>query len=213
MPTFIQLIYYFTVYSFLGWLTEVTFAAFITKKFVNRGFLYGPFCPIYGFGILSLLTILHPLSSHPFLFFIGTIITTSILEYITGFILEKIFHTHWWDYSHQKFNLHGYICLQFSLVWGVFGTLLYYFIHPIVISLINQVPQTIFYILPYFIIIYFLTDFALTIKSLINIKKIYKNFQKLKQEIYSDPKFIQLEKDFKKRHLVKTFPQIRKLLP
>lgn len=212
MPTFTQLIYYFTIYSFIGWLTEVFFYLITTKKFVNRGFLFGPFCPIYGFGILSLVIILKPLSPSPFLFFIGTTIITSILEYITGFVLEKIFHTHWWDYSDNKFNLHGYICLQFSLAWGIFGTLFYYFIHPIITSLINQIPTSFSSFLPYIIIFYFLIDFSITLKSLINIKKIQREFQKLKQEISSNPKFIQLEKDFQKRHLVKAFPQIRKLL-
>lgn len=181
MLYFGKLVFYFTIYSFLGWLVEVAFAYSVSKKFVNRGFLFGPFCPIYGFGLLSLIILLKPFDKNIFLFFIGAILTTSIIEYLTGFVLEKIFKTHWWNYSHEKFNLHGYICLKFSIYWGVFGTLLYYFIHPSIDLLVNNTPYQLVLILFPIIFTYFLTDFIFTLHSLFKIKTIYKNLRKIKK--------------------------------
>lgn len=223
-----QLIYFFTIYSFLGWVVEVAYALADTKKFVNRGFLFGPFCPIYGFGILSLIILLHPLSYHPIPIFVGTVIITSTIEYFTGFILDKIFHAHWWDYSQEKFNLNGYICLRFSLYWGIFGTFLFYFIHPHIQNLILNLDK--FYWLPTLIITYFLIDFIFTLKSLIKIKSIYKNFHKIKKHYLNTleefrqhnldlPDFKDIKRDFlkhqkilrqkiKKFHLIKAFPKL-----
>ena len=108
----------FFIYSFLGWCTEVSYAALVTGKFVNRGFLNGPVCPVYGFGVVIVLSILVPLKGNLLVLFIGSVVLTSLLEWLTGFLLEKIFHQRWWDYSDQPFNIGGYICLRFSIAWG-----------------------------------------------------------------------------------------------
>ncbi len=229
-----QLIIYFFIYSFLGWILEVTFASIQSHKFINRGFLFGPFCPIYGFGVLSLIVFLNHLVSKPILFFIGTIILTSTIEYITGFILEKIFKTHWWDYSKNKFNLNGYICLEFSIYWGVFGTLLFYFIHPKITHLVTNINPFYLNIISPVIFFYFLLDFIVTVYSLIKIKNIYQEIKllqkkyllsvdKLKQKIISNTDFKSIKKDFKnqnrrlyskikKYRIIKAFTQIQKSL-
>lgn len=228
-----QLVFYFTIYSFLGWSIEVAYAYSISKKFVNRGFLFGPFCPIYGFGLLSLIVLIKPFDKNFFLFFLGSMLVTSIIEYLTGFILEKIFKTHWWDYSTEKFNLHGYICLKFSIYWGIFGTLLYYFIHPSIALLINNISPKLISILCPILILYFLTDFILTLHSLLKIKTIYKNLQKIKenyiniaekfhQQTLSKLDFIRVKRELKKNktyfykkikkhRLIKAFPKIKNL--
>lgn len=225
-----QIIYLFTVYSFLGWVIEVIYALAKTKKFVNRGFLFGPFCPIYGFGLLSLIILLQPFTKNIFLFFIGATLITSIIEFFTGFILEKIFKTHWWNYSKEKFNLHGYICLKFSIYWGIFGTFLFYFIHPHIQNLINLSLFNNFRWLPILIVIYFFIDFSLTLKSLIKIKSIYKNFNRIRKHYLKTleefrqynldlPGFKDIKRDFqkhrrtirqkiKKFHLIKAFPKL-----
>lgn len=95
----------FFVYAFLGWCTEVGYAALRTGRFVNRGFLNGPVCPIYGFGVIIVLWVLEPLAEHILLLFLGSVVLTSALEWVTGLVLEKLFHQRWWDYSDEPFNV------------------------------------------------------------------------------------------------------------
>lgn len=194
--TLSQFVYFFIFYSFLGWFIETLYLSlFLERKFVNTGFLSGPFCPIYGFGIISLIIFLNPLINYPLLFTLGAIIVTSIIEYITGFILESIFKTKWWDYSDKKFNLHGRICLKFSLYWAVLSTFAFYFIHPSVNTITNKAINIFPPYFPYLIILYFLIDFSLTINSLVNLKIIYLKLKKL------GDKYEQDLINFKKEHL------------
>ena len=116
-----QLLWYFFIYAVLGWCVEVIFCTATTGQWVNRGFLNGPLCPIYGFGMVIVLLCLIPLQGSLPLLFLGSFLLTSALELVTGFVLKKAFHTTWWDYSDQPFNLGGYVCLGFSLAWGLGG--------------------------------------------------------------------------------------------
>ena len=137
------LLWTFFVYAFLGWCTEVSFAALTSGRFVNRGFLNGPVCPIYGVGVVIVLFFLEPLRHNFFLLFLGSVLLTSLLEWLTGFVLEKIFHQRWWDYSNEPFNLGGYICLRFSIAWGLACLLVVDVIHPSILWLIRLVPHTL----------------------------------------------------------------------
>lgn len=131
----------FFVYAFLGWCCEVAFAAVKTGKFVNRGFLNGPVCPIYGFGVVCCIVVLTPLSGSLTALFFGSMILTSALEFVTGWVLEKAFHTKWWDYSDVKFNLKGYICLEFSIIWGFAATFIMKLVHPAIYHLVRLLPH------------------------------------------------------------------------
>lgn len=132
--------YYFFIYSLLGWLMESTINTIRQKTFVNRGFLVGPYCPIYGVGMCFIyLTCLPYITSLPFVFFNGLFFAT-LLEYLTGYVMEKLFHAKWWDYSHFKYNLHGYICMHISLAWGILTVLFIEVIHPVIVSLISCIP-------------------------------------------------------------------------
>ena len=133
----------FFVYAFLGWCTEVSYAATKTGKFVNRGFLNGPWCPIYGFGVVIVLAFLEPLKDNLLLLFLGSVILTSALEWLTGFLLEKLFAQRWWDYSDEPFNLSGYICLRFSLAWGFACLFVVKLLHPTVLLLIRLIPHPV----------------------------------------------------------------------
>ena len=117
--TIYELLCFFVIYSVLGWCLEVCFCTINTGQFVNRGFLNGPVCPIYGFGMVIVLVALTPLAHSLPVLFVGGALLTSALELAAGWILKKVFHTSWWDYSDVPFNLGGYICLKFSLAWGV----------------------------------------------------------------------------------------------
>ena len=131
MPqNFYELVWIFIIYAFIGWCTEVSYAALDTGKFVNRGFLNGPYCPIYGCGVVIVVAIL----------FAGSFLLTSVLEYITGYILEKVFHNKWWDYSDKPFNIKGYVCLKFSIYWGLACTFIMDIIHPIIYAAIRFIP-------------------------------------------------------------------------
>ena len=130
--SFGQMIWIVLVYSFLGWCCEVAFAAVRRGIFVNRGFLNGPVCPIYGFGVLIVLLVLEPVKDNLALLFFGSMVLTSALEFFIGFIMEQFFHDKWWDYSENPFNIKGYICLEFSLVWGAACVLVVDVIHPMV---------------------------------------------------------------------------------
>lgn len=192
-----NLFYYFVIYSFLGWCTEVTYAFYSRGKFVNRGFLNGPFCPIYGFGALSLVVFLTPFKNNIFLLFILSIILTSLLEYVTGFILEKAFNTNWWDYSDNKFNVKGRICLSFSIAWGLVSIVIVKFIHPFIDTIVSKLPITYGLILYYSLIIYFLIDFSITLGSLIELNKILNQLNDISKELkyrYSSIKDAALEK-------------------
>ena len=121
----------FFVYGFLGWCTEVAYAAVKQGKFVNRGFLNGPICPVYGIGVGVVVQFLTPVENNLVLLYISSTILVTAIEGITGFLLEKIFHNKWWDYSDQPLNIGGYVCVLFSLIWGVFCVLIVKVFHPL----------------------------------------------------------------------------------
>ena len=110
---------FFLIYSCLGWCVEVVYAAATTGQLVNRGFLNGPVCPIYGFGMILVLFFLTPLEDDLLLLYLGGVILPSALELVGGWALYKLYRTRWWDYTDKPFNIGGYVCLEFSLMWGV----------------------------------------------------------------------------------------------
>ena len=138
-----ELFWLFLIYSLLGWCAEVAAHAVTKGKFINRGFLNGPYCPIYGFGMIIVIICLTPISHNIILLFIGSVVLTTALEFITGFILEKVFKTRWWDYSNQKLNIGGYICLKYSLLWGAACVIIMKIIQPLLIDVINIIPQLV----------------------------------------------------------------------
>lgn len=131
----------FFTYGFLGWCTEVAFAAAKQRQFVNRGFLNGPICPIYGVGVTVVVAVLEPLSSHIVFLYIASTILVTLLEWVTGFALEKLFHHRWWDYSKMPLNIGGYVCLLFSLIWGVVCVAIVEFVHPLLYGLLTLIPH------------------------------------------------------------------------
>lgn len=137
---------FFLIYSCTGWCLEVIFAAATTGQLVNRGFLNGPVCPIYGFGMIIVLFALTPLQGSVLLLYIGGVILPSALELVGGWALYKLYHTRWWDYSDFPFNIGGYICLEFSLLWGVGTLVVMRIVHPVVAGLVDMVPPFVGFI-------------------------------------------------------------------
>ncbi|MFS8630437.1 MAG: hypothetical protein LOD92_04635 [Bacillales bacterium] len=169
--TFVDYAWFFLIYAFLGWCTEVAYKAVTSGKFVNRGFLLGPLCPIYGFGMILLLIIFQPIKDNVILLFFGAIIITSALEFITGYILEKVFHHKWWDYSDVPFNIKGYICLKFSLAWGLAAVFVIHIVHPSVekfVSFMNHPPGHLVLAILFASLI---ADVIVTVLGIMKIKK------------------------------------------
>lgn len=162
---------YFVIYAFLGWCLEVVYQAVEHGKFINRGFLSGPYCPIYGFGVILVCAALEPIKENIVVLYAGSVILTTFLELITGFLLEKVFAQKWWDYTQERFNLKGYICLKFSLLWGVACLVTVRLIHPLTVKFVNDIPQTFGIIILCIILTGFISDTVITVCAIINIKR------------------------------------------
>lgn len=172
MPqNFYELVWIFIVYAFIGWCTEVSYATLDTGKFVNRGFMNGPYCPIYGVGVVIVVAVLTPLQNNLLILFIGSFLLTSTLEFITGFILEKVFHNKWWDYSDFPFNIKGYVCLKFSIYWGLACTFVMKVVHPIIYDVIVWIPHTLGIILVSIIMCAFFVDLGITVATILKFNK------------------------------------------
>lgn len=169
--SFYELVWIFLIYSFIGWSVEVIYAATVDGKFVNRGFCTGPVCPIYGIGVISILIFLEPIKEHWSLLFIESVFFTSTIEFLGGFILERFFHEKWWDYTNEPFNLKGYICLKFSLLWGLACVLVVNVVHPTVMAVIHLIPVPLGFILVGTLSAVFLTDLNITIETLMKLRK------------------------------------------
>ena len=131
----------FFTYGFLGWCTEVAFAAVKQRQFVNRGFLNGPICPVYGIGVTAVIAVLAQFTDHIVFLYLASTVLVTVLEWFTGYILEKLFHHRWWDYSKMPLNIGGYVCVLFSFIWGVVCVLIVEFIHPFLYSLLLLIPR------------------------------------------------------------------------
>jgi len=156
----------------MGWCLETVYSTIIKKEFVNRGFLHGPFCPIYGFATLSIIVLLKPIEANYIFLFLGSIFLTSIIEYLTGYILESVFNSTWWDYSDEPYNLHGRICLVFSIIWGVISIIILKVIHPYIVYIVKAIPSKLGLLLFYITLLYFLIDFIITVITVYKLKSL-----------------------------------------
>ena len=153
-----QIFAYFLIYSCIGWCLEVIYAAVTTGNLINRGFLNGPVCPIYGFGMVIVLFALTPLSHSLLLLYLGGVILPSALELVGGWALYKLYHTRWWDYSDYPFNIGGYICLEFSLLWGVGTLIVMKLVHPIIADAVALIPPLVGLILMFLLYALYAAD-------------------------------------------------------
>ena len=131
----------FFIYSIFGWIMEVVCKLIEKKKFINRGFLIGPYCPIYGHGAILITLLLQKYINDPIALFIMGIVICSILEYLTSYFMEKIFHARWWDYSQRKFNINGRICLRTMIPFGLLGLFIMYVSNPFFFDVIEKIPN------------------------------------------------------------------------
>ncbi len=167
----IKIITYFFLYSFLGWAMESLYISVLQRKVINTGFLHGPFCPIYGFGAVVLYVLLSPLKENVIAIFCTGFFVLSLWEYFVGFLLEKLFKTKYWDYSKNKFNINGRVCLLNSIYWGLLSIFFIEIWNPIVEIQIQKIPQYILLYIDTVLIIYIIADMVSSSVKIINLPK------------------------------------------
>ena len=180
---FYILFMYFVIYSILGWLCEVIYCRILDGKFTNRGFLNGPYCPIYGFGALLVVLFLDNFISTPILVFLLGMLFTSTLEYITSFLMEKIFNAKWWDYSNMKFNINGRVCLLNSLEFATLSMILTYLIHPQISKFVLNIPTNYLAIIVQALFFIMIFDLIITSYTILNLKEKLKQLRTIADEI------------------------------
>ncbi len=203
------LLYYFIlfiIYSFMGWCLEMVVCYFASKKWVNRGFLLGPICPIYGCGCLIITLLLNRYLDDPIVLFVMAVVLCSILEYFTSYIMEKLFKARWWDYSDRKYNINGRICLDNAILFGVLGLLLSYVINPFVVKMLDLIPTLVFNIISIIILVIFVLDNVISFKVISGFTKVAKTIKKdSTEEITKKVREILVKQGYLYRRLVSAF--------
>lgn len=203
---------YFIIYSIIGWIAETFFVFITTKKLVDRGFLIGPYCPIYGVGALIIILYLTQYKDNILTFFILAVVVCSILEYFTSYIMELLFKTRWWDYSNHKFNLNGRICGSNCLLFGLGGIIVIYIIQPILINFLNKIPNNILTLINTIILIIFIIDFIFSINVINHFKKTLTNNDLKRDSTQEFAKVVRetINKNHKifQQRLINAFPNI-----
>ncbi len=175
MDNLLKILILFFIYSFLGWMIEVAYCSITSKKIINRGFLKGPYCPIYGFSALSIILILNSFIDKLvningilfyFLVFLVSVIVSSIIELITGVLIEKIFKMRLWDYSDKNFNIQGHICLEFSIYWGFLSFLLIIIVNPLFTKIASYLSTTNYKYFFIFFLFLIILDFITVARSI-----------------------------------------------
>lgn len=207
----IYILLFFT-YAILGWLMEVGCKLVETKKFINRGFLIGPYCPIYGWGAIIITLLLNKYLPDPLALFIMSIVICSIIEYATSYFMEKIYHARWWDYSRRKYNINGRICLETMIPFGILGVLIMYFANPFFTGIYEKIPEIALTVICSFLVIVFLIDNIISshIISTIKVEGIKAEKDNTK-EMTEKVKQVLQNKSFLHKRLINAFPDIKNI--
>ena len=207
-----QIFILFIIYSFLGWLVEVINCSIVEKKLVNRGFLISPICPIYGCGALLITLVLNNYKDDWFVVFCMAVILCGLLEYFTSWLMEKIFHARWWDYSKNKFNINGRICLETMVPFGILGLVIIYILNPFFYNILNLIPTNIAHIISIILLIILIIDMVVSFKV---ISKVTTTVKKVTQENKKDDTYEItakareiLKSNWKGRRILDAFPDI-----
>lgn len=171
---FIYYLFLFYIYSIIGWIAESFYVAIRNKKFIDRGFLIGPYCPIYGSGAIIIINYLTQYQSNPLTIFLLGALLCSILEYSTSFIMEKLFNARWWDYSQNKYNLNGRICIKNSILFGLGSLAVIYLSQPLITKIFPTTTKTLL-IITIIISFIFILDLITSLQVVSSFKKTIKN--------------------------------------
>lgn len=180
-----EIILLFFIYAFLGWCCEVAFAACKQGKFINRGFLNGPICPIYGFGVIGVAVALYPVRDNLLMLYLGAVVLTTLIEFVTGYMLERIFHARWWDYSNMPMNIMGYVCLLFSMIWGLACLVIVRWLHPWIVAAVQWLPPVVCIILDCLFVLIFIVDLCATVSAARKLSERLVRLTELGQELHA----------------------------
>lgn len=173
----------FIFYSVAGWIMEVTLGLIEKHKFVNRGFLIGPYCPIYGVGVVSVSLLLSKISNNIVLLFLLSTLICGTLEYLTSYLMEKIFKARWWDYTRRKFNINGRICLETLIPFGIISVLVICFVNPWLLNILHQIPNNTLNILVIILMLIYLVDTFISFTIIVRFKNLSKKEKDNTEEI------------------------------
>lgn len=209
--TFTDMIWLFFIYSFAGWCIEVCYAALSRRRFVNRGFVNSPLCPIYGFGAVLFCLFLPELTENPFFLFLGGMLLAALLEYSTGMLMEKIFRKKLWDYSDIKYNLGGYVCVRYALLWGALALLTMLVTNPLLCGILGMIPGPITLVVQWTASALLLLDFITTAMAVLNMKITARRLSQLSHSMKQTSKLLEnrLTASVQKR-MEKSFPSLNK---
>lgn len=200
----------FILYSILGWAIEVICCAMISKRFINRGFLLGPYCPIYGTTAIIMILFLKKYIEDPLVLFIMSCVLATFIEYVTSYIMEVLFKARWWDYSEKKYNINGRVCLENAFLFGVLGIFLMYFINPFFMSLLSKFSRMFSIILAIFLFIIYIVDNIISFKVIMGAKNTINRELKDSTELFKEKVIEAIQKKSKKgRRLISAFPSLK----
>lgn len=204
----------FLIYSFFGWFMEVCLKLIERKKFVNRGFLLGPYCPIYGYGAILITILLKSFKSNVVILFFMSILVCGMLEYLTSLVMEKIFRLRWWDYSKKKININGRICLNTIIPFGILGTAIMYITNPFLLDKLYMLPDNMLNVIFYILLIIYGIDNIISLTTIFKIRntttKINReNKEDNTEEITKKVKEILIGKSVVQRRLVNAYPKLQ----
>lgn len=174
---------FFYIYSFLGWIFESSYVSFKNKRWINRGFLEGPFLPIYGGGAVMMLFVSEPFKYNMLLSYIAGAVGATLLELATGIVMESIFKVKYWDYSYKKYNYKGYICLSSTIAWGFFTVMMNQCIHPIILRFIAMVPTLLLHILSGIVSVYLVFDICISVKEALDMRDMLEKIENLREDM------------------------------
>ncbi len=169
MQDICRLFILFIIYAFLGWILEVIYGLFVEKKFINRVFLSGPYCPIYGVGVLLIVYFLNKYSKDYLTVFVMASFICMVLEYLTSFLMEKLFNARWWDYSNMKFNINGRICLETTIPFGLGGIFIMYVLNPALEKLLSFLGPNVT-VIGIILMVIFLVDLIISTFVILKVK-------------------------------------------
>lgn len=175
-------VFYFFFYSLLGWIWECTYCSIVEKRITNRGFMKGPVIPIYGCGALTMVLASMPVKDKILLCFVAGMIAASALEFITGMLMEALFNVRYWDYSNEKFNIKGYVCLKAALCWGMATILANAILQKSVEKVTDMIPSEYLRIIVVVLVFIFAVDFTLSFSAALDIKDILAKMDAMKTE-------------------------------
>ena len=199
----------FLIYSFIGWIMEICVTFYKSKKIINRGFLIGPYCPIYGYASIIMILYLNHYKDNPLTVFLLAVVICTFIEYIISYIMEKLFNARWWDYSDYKFNINGRVCLINAFFFGVLGTFLVYYANPFFENILLKINTNTLNTISLILMILFTTDFIISMYATFKLKSSINKINKDNTEEFKKKFREKIENKILSRRILKAYPKYK----